>query len=235
MKVANLLITTLFIATSTEAQTAALSPVPSLVVISLAQQVADCEAAYPDEFKGRTMAFLQEALSSLDLQDIESFATQMINSNSRESSSPEKCAKTKEALSWMPAQLPCLTAHENAKFQSNEELDRLIPPYQSFYCIGARVQARELKPKRLCTEGLAISAIQPNGPAERAGLKDSETITLINGIPAAHHSILMAELAKFVPGSPLKLNVTDPLGNGRLIFLEPGSSERPLADKCDLN
>jgi S1-C subfamily serine protease len=100
--------------------------------------------------------------------------------------------------------------------------------------IGIRFQSIDLQLKEdqnlpvdagaLVTTSGTDSAIQPNSPAEKAGLKDGDIITAINGKAVDAEHPLDALLVQFAPGDTVQLSV---LRDGSTISVELTLGTRP--------
>jgi serine protease Do len=57
------------------------------------------------------------------------------------------------------------------------------------------------------TTGVALTEVNPNSPAEKAGLKTGDVVTAINGDPVVDLAQLRLRIASFAPGSTVKLHI----------------------------
>ncbi|HZT36655.1 MAG TPA: DegQ family serine endoprotease [Bryobacteraceae bacterium] len=73
-------------------------------------------------------------------------------------------------------------------------------------------------------EGVVITKVDPNTPAERAGLKEGDVVTAVNGEPVIDTAGLRLRIASVAPGSTVKMHI---IRNGSPMDLNVTVAERP--------
>lgn len=78
------------------------------------------------------------------------------------------------------------------------------------------------------TEGVVITAVVPNGPAHKAGLRPGDVLTHINDQPVGQGRRGMNQIAAIEPGSTAQLSI---LREGQPLTLEAVIGERPTPNR----
>lgn len=73
-------------------------------------------------------------------------------------------------------------------------------------------------------QGVVVSSVVQNGPAQRAGLRPGDVLLAIDGKPILDPRVAMADIAEIEPGTRLPLKV---VRNGETLKIEIVAGERP--------
>ncbi len=77
-------------------------------------------------------------------------------------------------------------------------------------------------------EGVVIRRVEPNGPAERAGMKELDVVTEISGKSTRNVPQLLARIAELPPGTSAKVRV---VRAGQDVEVDVTVGKRPPPDK----
>jgi len=79
-------------------------------------------------------------------------------------------------------------------------------------------------------EGALVGEVLPDGPADKAGLKEGDVITSVNGQPVTNASKVQMTVTSLAPGAKIDLDV---LRDGKVAHVVATAGERPGAHKVD--
>ncbi|GAA5060837.1 S1C family serine protease [Nocardia callitridis] len=74
------------------------------------------------------------------------------------------------------------------------------------------------------TAGAAVADVQPDGPADKGGLRAGDTVTHIGQVPVNSYADLMAQTLTHVPGDKVDLTVAQPNGTTHTVTVTLGSA-----------
>ena len=77
------------------------------------------------------------------------------------------------------------------------------------------------------TDGVLVRALQPNGPADRAGIQVRDVVVEIGGKPTPDVPKLLARIAELTPGSNARIKV---LRDGKPLDIDVTVAKRPRAE-----
>ena len=72
--------------------------------------------------------------------------------------------------------------------------------------IAQRYELKQTAGAYIISDG-SVSSVIPGSPAEKAGLKEGDVITKVDGVELAGNASLAGQLAQFSPGERVKLTV----------------------------
>ena len=85
---------------------------------------------------------------------------------------------------------------------------------------GAIAQALSLSG----SDGAVIRGLQPDGPADRAGLRLNDVVLTIDGRPTPNTQALLSRVAELVPGSRARVNA---VRDGKPVTVDVAVGRRP--------